>query len=243
MKIQAISALTLATVLMSCLRIGQDACDHDPSIPGCGPETGGGPVCKTDVIGGPIWECNVTGGPNTVPIPVPCHDHGGMCGSFYLAPSLVDAEDQTGVAGNPQLSCVAAFGMAIPWTSCIAANDTDGGSPCSDLDGPCATTAAGPKCCADSLFMPGSRLVCDSDYTVSDTGTCCIEEGYACSDNTQCCTEGGVVDTCHLGVCCSVSGAECFVGPSSENPVTDNDGCCLDTKCLPDAIGNGLSCQ
>jgi hypothetical protein len=98
----AVALVALAAPGCGLIRIGQDACDHTPGLCGPGGSSSGMAACLAS--GTSFWECNVVDGPNTVPIPV-SHNHLGMCGSFYCASSLADAQNQSGAAGDPSLAC------------------------------------------------------------------------------------------------------------------------------------------
>jgi len=232
---------------------GQDACNHNPQIIGCGAGGQPGGVMLTCLVQGQgAWECNVwppsPAAASTQPIShIDPSVH--LCGSVYCATGEADARTKSGADGDPNLSCVPFDVASNPptWMSCIPANgNADSGIPCAELGGYCEnglmTGGMAPRCCDTTVFVPGSRLACDTDFAVTDIGACAIREGNPCTDDSQCAYRD-IVYVCHLGVCCQPENSECFVGPTSENAVTDNDGCCLDTKCLPDAIGNGFSCQ
>src|ERR1700722_6997618 len=101
-RLPAIAAFVAATTLFGC---GSGSwCQPWGSVNCEASGAGGSPAgCG---MGLSMWECNVVGGPNTVPVGAE-HDHflGANCGSFYCATSETDAENQTGAAGDPSLSC------------------------------------------------------------------------------------------------------------------------------------------
>lgn len=229
---------------------GNAACGQNPSW--CA-ATGGAPTgMAACVIGGAtLWECNVVpGSAASLPDPGIPHEHPGMCGSFYCASSQEDAENQSGAAGDPRVACapiVSYVVMAPPWTSCFAANENaDAGQPpCAELFVPCSVTAPASgslACCDTTIYEPSAKLACDVIVGVTQSGICRIEEGYPCSDSSQC-LSADIDFICRMGVCCQDQGEECFLGASHDNPVSNNNGCCLDTECLPDTIGNGFSCR
>lgn len=245
-----ISVLILAIVAtLSCNILndyGNAACAQNPSW--CAATGGASTGMAACIIGGAtLWECNVVpGSAASLPDPGLVHEHLGACGSFYCATKLADAEGQSGAAGDSRLSCAPIFIADPSWTSCFPANSngTDAAPPCAELDSPCETGLGDgslPLCCATTVFVPGSALACGTYYP-EVTGTCCIEEGNACTDSEQCCWKD-VYETCNDGVCCTADNYECYPGPANNNPVSNNDGCCLNLKCLPDTIGNGFRCQ
>jgi hypothetical protein len=154
---------------------GNAECNVNNNV-GCA--TGGSPsgLAACVAAGASLWECNVVDGPNTVPIPVN-HTHPGMCGSFYCASSLVDAQNQSGAAGDPSLTCVPA-GLEIlsPWTSCITPCN-----PCDDGQGGTLQSVA-ENCGGTSMCCQGLTCVGAGASTMG-----------VCQGTPQCATKGPVL--------------------------------------------------